>query len=127
MTFGLAGTFFGLAFLGAIVMRIVAPHSFPTLGSAVWWALQTVTTVGYGDAVPTSTGGKVVAGVEMVVGISLISLLTAAVTSTVIQRGQAAANEEVRIREEQAAEAITTALARVEDRLGKIETELGRT
>jgi voltage-gated potassium channel len=127
VTFGLAATFLALGMVGAIVMRVVAPHSFPTIGSSIWWALQTVTTVGYGDAVPTTTGGKIVAGIEMVIGISLISLLTAAVTSTVIQRGGSAAREEERLRDEQTAQTIIGAIARLEDRLTRIESELGKT
>src|SRR5215467_14075311 len=89
VTFGLAATFFALALVGALLMRIADNHNFPSLGLAFWWALQTVTTVGYGDVVPTTTAGKVVGSVEMMIGISLISLLTAAVTSTVIQRQEA--------------------------------------
>ena len=96
------------------------------MGLATWWALQTVTTVGYGDVVPTTTVGKFVGGIEMVIGISLISLLTAAVTSTVIQRGEAAAKEEDRIRDEQTNQTIIDGLAQVDDRLSRIESELGK-
>mgnify|MGYP003542413679 FL=1 len=69
VTFGLAMTFFALALVGGIVMRVVDSHNFPSVGLATWWALQTVTTVGYGDIVPTTTVGKVVGGIEMVIGI----------------------------------------------------------
>ena len=58
LTLGLALTFVGLAFVGAIVMRIVDHDNFPSLGLAIWWALQTVTTVGYGDVVPTTGVGR---------------------------------------------------------------------
>ena len=88
---GLAITFVGLAFVGAIVMRIVDPDNFPSLGLAVWWALQTVTTVGYGDVVPTTAVGRVIGGIEMVLGVSFIAFLTAGVTSVVIQRATAEA------------------------------------
>jgi voltage-gated potassium channel len=124
VTFGLAMTFFALALVGGIVMRVVDSHNFPSMGVATWWAIQTVTTVGYGDVVPTTTVGKVVGGIEMVIGISLISLLTAAVTSTVIQRGEEAAKEEDRIRDEQASQTIIDGLAQLDDRLSRIETEL---
>jgi Ion channel len=90
VTFGLAGAFFVLALAGAIMMRVADAHNFPSLGLAFWWALQTVTTVGYGDHVPTTTTGMFVGAIEMMIGIALITLLTAAVTSTVIQRGETA-------------------------------------
>ena len=76
--------------------------------------------------VPTTTVGKGVGGIEMVIGISLISLLTAAVTSTVIQRGEAAAKEEDRIRHGQTKQTIIEGLAQVNDRLSRIESELGK-
>jgi hypothetical protein len=56
----LALTFVALALVGAIVIRIADAHNFPSLGLAVWWALQTVTTVGYGDVVPSTSAGRVV-------------------------------------------------------------------
>jgi Ion channel len=93
VTLGLALTFVGLAFVGAIVMRFADSANFPSLGLAMWWALQTVTTIGYGDVVPTTTFGRVIGGIEMVIGVSFITFLTAAVTSTVIQRGEAEARK----------------------------------
>ncbi len=44
----------------------------------VWWAVTTVTTVGYGDIAPNTTGGRIIAMVVMVVGIGFVALLTAA-------------------------------------------------
>lgn len=45
----------------------------------VWWAITTVTTVGYGDSYPATTGGRLVAILVMVVGIGFVAILTAAV------------------------------------------------
>ena len=123
MTFGLAATFFVLALVGAIVMRVADAHNFPSVGLAFWWALQTMTTVGYGDVVPTTTAGKVVGGIEMMIGISLISLLTAAVTSVVIQRGETASREEDRANLEETAQTILAAIAEIDDRLGRLESQ----
>lgn len=53
-------------------------HNF---GDALWWAIVTVTTVGYGDLSPVTAGGRGVAVVLMLVGIGLIGALTAAVAS----------------------------------------------
>jgi voltage-gated potassium channel len=91
VTLGLAITFLALSLVGAIVMRIADPHNFTSLGLAIWWAVQTVTTVGYGDVVPTNAVGRLVGGIEMVIGVSFVAFLTAGVTSTVIQRGEASA------------------------------------
>jgi hypothetical protein len=46
VTVGLAVTFVAFALVGAVLMRIADPHNFPSFGLAVWWALQTITTVG---------------------------------------------------------------------------------
>ena len=99
VTIGLALTFVALAFVGAVVIRLTDEHDFPSLGLAIWWALQTVTTVGYGDVTPTTDVGRIIGGVEMVLGISFIAFLTAGVTSAVIQRGRAGAAEDEQRRE----------------------------
>jgi voltage-gated potassium channel len=119
VTFGLSLTFLVLAFLAAIVVRLVDEKDFPTFGLAVWWALQTVTTVGYGDITPTTTVGRVIGGIEMVFGISLISLLTAAVTSTVIERGREDAHEQTRIQLQENADSIKAELAELRALIAK--------
>ena len=75
---------------------------------------------------PTTTAGKVVGGVEMAIGVSLISLLTAAVTSTIIQRGETDALEETRLHQEQIVLTITGALSELDDRLGRLDARLDR-
>jgi voltage-gated potassium channel len=52
-----------------ILMRVTDPREFPNIGDGLWWAIQTVTTVGYGDRVPTSPGGRLIAALVMLVGI----------------------------------------------------------
>ena len=132
VTIGLAATFLALAFVGAVVIRVADAHDFPSLGLAVWWALQTVTTVGYGDVVPTTRVGQIVGGLEMVLGISFVAFLVAGVTSTVIQRGEAAAEERKHARREQEFQVVADALAHMreaiddlDDRLKGIEARLG--
>ena len=124
MTVGLALTFFAVAFVGAIVMRIADPHNFPSLGLAVWWALQTVTTVGYGDVVPTTNAGRVVGGLEMVLGVSFIAFLTAGVTSTVIQRGEARTQEADRAQKERESQMIVDALTQTRDAVTELDKRL---
>jgi len=52
----------------------VQPKAFGTIPAAMWWAISTLTTVGYGDVVPVTALGKLVAGVTMVVGLGLFAL-----------------------------------------------------
>lgn len=54
-------------------------------GDALWWAIVTVTTVGYGDKYPVSAGGRGVAVILMLVGIGLIGVLTATVASYFVE------------------------------------------
>ena len=123
---GLALTFVGLAFVGAIVIRIVDPDNFPSLGLAIWWALQTVTTVGYGDVVPTTAVGRVIGGIEMVLGISFITFLTAGVTSIVIQRGSAKAQAVERAHDEHDAKTILDALVETRQAITEVDARLDR-
>ena len=60
---------------------------------SLWWAVVTVTTIGYGDHYPVSAGGRGVAVVLMLVGIGLIGVLTATVASFFIERQSADADE----------------------------------
>jgi voltage-gated potassium channel len=124
ITFALASTFLVLALAGGIAIRFLDENSFPSFGLAFWWALQTVTTVGYGDVVPAGTSGKIIGSIEMVLGVSFISFLTAGVTSAVVQRVQDRRHEEdIAKREEdvarlsQALSEIRTAIAALESRL----------
>lgn len=56
-----------------------------SFGKALWWAISTVTTVGYGDVYPITVTGRVIAGVLMVGGISLIGVVTGSLASWIVQ------------------------------------------
>jgi voltage-gated potassium channel Kch len=126
VTIGLALTYVVLALVGAIVIRITDEHNFPTFGLAVWWAVQTVTTVGYGDVVPTTKAGQFIGGAEMVIGISFIAFLVAGVTSAVVQRAQAGAAEDERRREEHDLRKIIDALAELRTAIGDLDKRLDK-
>ncbi len=72
-----------------IVERLVDHKTFHTIWLGIWWAIETVTTVGYGDVVPDQVVGKVIAGFLMLGGLSLLSVVTAAVTSGFVSRAEA--------------------------------------
>jgi voltage-gated potassium channel len=54
---------------------------FPSVWDGVWWAVVTVTTVGYGDIAPANVGGRLIGMAVMLVGIGFLSVLTATVAS----------------------------------------------
>src|SRR5262245_53303948 len=68
------------------VMTVIDPNEYPNLGVGMWWALQTVTTVGYGDVTPTHVGGRLVGALLMLEGTAFIAIVTAVITSTFVSR-----------------------------------------
>ena len=102
-----------------VIERIADPHTFPSVWLAFWWAIQTVTTVGYGDVVPTQTSGKVFAAVLMIGGLSFLSIITATITSAFVARREAELREAGR-------DPVMRKLDQISSRLDAIEGELGR-
>lgn len=74
--------------LGGVAVWVFDRADFPSLGVGLWWSLQTVTTVGYGDVVPTTAVGRVVGAVIMLEAIAFVSILTAAITSNFVERAR---------------------------------------
>ncbi|MCY4583272.1 MAG: ion channel [Chloroflexi bacterium] len=81
-----------LAVVCACAARIVEPETFLTLTDALWWALVTMSTVGYGDISPATDAGKAVAVPLLVGGITVFGVLTANLASVMVQE-QAKARE----------------------------------
>ena len=75
--------------IGGIVIWVVDPSDYPDPWLAFWYVLQTITTVGYGDATPTDPVGRVVGAVIMLVSIATLSILTAFITSAFVEARQA--------------------------------------
>jgi len=76
-------------FIFGLVQHWVDPDSFESVGDGLWWATQTVTTVGYGDVVPDDGAGRIIAGVLMIGGLSFFAVLTGVITSAFVARAQA--------------------------------------
>jgi voltage-gated potassium channel len=99
-----------LVLIGAVLVRLLEPKTFDDFGLACWWAVETVSTVGYGDVVPVTTPGRLVGTVLMVAGVSMIPLVTSVVVSILTaKRAQI-------LHDEQAAQ-----LTRLEERLERLE------
>ncbi|MGZ4286399.1 MAG: potassium channel family protein, partial [Solirubrobacteraceae bacterium] len=83
-------------------------------GKGLWFALQTVTTVGYGDVTPKQADGRFIGAVVMLAGIGFLAVITASVTASLIEssRRRFAAESEVDV---------TRRLEEISDRLARIE------
>ena len=77
-----------MTIISGVLIHLTDKQNYPEIGDGLWWAIQTVTTVGYGDVVPTSTTGRFIAALVMVVGIGFLTVVTAAITSTFIESGR---------------------------------------
>jgi voltage-gated potassium channel len=106
------------------LMRLLDHQEYPNVFRGMWWALQTVTTVGYGDVTPQRMIGRIVAAVVMLQGIALIAIVTAAVTSTFIERAMEAREASEAVEEEQEAEQTEARFDDLAARLERVETML---
>jgi voltage-gated potassium channel len=82
-----------LAIAAAVLERLIDP-AFDTFPQALWFTVATVSTVGYGDYVPESAAGRVVASALMLTGLGLIPLITSVVVSILVARRSREAREE---------------------------------
>ena len=69
---------------GTAAVEILSPNSFQSLGDAAWWAATTVTTIGYGDVVPGTSGGRFIAVFVMFASVATVSFTTAVVTASFV-------------------------------------------
>jgi voltage-gated potassium channel len=81
-----------IAYISAVQItiseRTIEGSNIKNFGDGLWWAITTVTTVGYGDRYPTTMEGKILAVGLMIVGISLMGVITASVAAWFVKMGQ---------------------------------------
>ena len=107
-------------------MRLLDHSEYSNVWVGMWWALQTVTTVGYGDVTPQHVAGRLVGSVVMLYGIAFLTITIAAITSTFVTRAerelaaelQDAQDEDVRL--ERRFEDVSARLERVEQLLKQL-------
>ena len=103
--------------LAGVLVHFTDGKNFLNIGDSLWWAIQTVTRVGYGDLVPTGTIGRLVAALVMLVGIGFLTVITAVITSTFIETAR-------RRIEGNVSDALSAKLDRIDARLEVIEAGL---
>lgn len=104
--------------VGGLLMHLVDRREYPTIGSGLWWSAQTVTTVGYGDSVPSETAGRFVAVYVMLTGVAFLTVVTAAITAALM--------DGLRGRQENPQHEADAIVAGLDARLARIEAALAR-
>jgi voltage-gated potassium channel len=115
-------------FVGAIVVRLFdTSDAFDSFDDSLWYSLQTVTTVGYGDVVPTTAFGRIVGAVVMLFGIAFTAVVTASITSTFVEAARQRGGAQEQADAESAAAALHGRLDELVERLDRIESRLSDT
>lgn len=90
LLYAYAFAFVVMAVSAGSLLTFLAEHrsnpDFATFGNAIWWAVVTVTTVGYGDVAPITAGGKLVAIFLMFAGMFLIALFAGVISQTLVNQ-----------------------------------------
>jgi voltage-gated potassium channel len=116
----LVAVMFIVAAGGTVAVELLSPNSFDSVGDAAWWAATTVTTIGYGDVVPGTSGGRVIAVFVMFASVATVSMSTAVITASFVGYQQRRLGHDLDRHQE-----LLDALARIEDRLDAIEQRPG--
>jgi voltage-gated potassium channel len=111
--------------VGGVLMWLLDRKEYPDLGVAFWYALQTVTTVGYGDVTPSDPVGRVVGGVIMVLAFAFLAIVTASITSVLIESRQKARRLKAETDEAEHRAHLEAQLEHLLTRLDAIESRLG--
>jgi voltage-gated potassium channel len=73
---------------GGVLIRVLDHSEYPDIWVGMWWAIQTVTTVGYGDVTPKHASGRLVGVIVMLEGIAFLAIVTAVITSSFVARAE---------------------------------------
>jgi voltage-gated potassium channel len=109
---------------GGVLIRVIDHKEYASVWVGMWWALQTVTTVGYGDVTPQHVSGRIVATFVMLEGIAALTIIIAAITSTFVARAQRETAEAGVARVDEGGDVIQAQLDRIALQLEQVQTAL---
>jgi voltage-gated potassium channel len=103
--------------VAGIAMRLLDHAEYSNVWVGMWWALQTVTTVGYGDVTPRHVSGRIVGSLVLLYGIGFLTITIAAITSTFVTRAE---REQGVALSRDDLDDVSARLERIEQRLGQL-------
>ena len=109
---------------GGVLIRLLDHGEYSDIWVGMWWALQTVTTVGYGDVTPKNPSGRIIAAFVMLQGIAFLAIITAAITSTFVARATKERDVAHAADEDDAEVRIEAQLRGIDQRLDRLENML---
>ena len=109
---------------GGVLIRLLDHGEYSNVWVGMWWALQTVTTVGYGDVTPKNPSGRIIATFVMLQGIAFLAITTAAITSTFVARATKERDMAHAADEDDAEVRIEAQLKGIDQRLDRLEKML---
>lgn len=101
--------------LAGLLVTYTDPEVFPHLGVALWWATTTITTVGYGDVIPISGAGRVIAAALMFGGVGAVAFVTAIAASSIVVEEVEEEEREIEAYEHQLVQRLDVLAARLDD------------
>ena len=107
--------------VGGIAMRVFDHKEYSNVFVGMWWALQTVTTVGYGDVTPKHVSGRLIAALVMLEGIAFLTVTIAAITSTFVARAEAERDAAEAVEDQKEEDRIGARLDGLDERLDRVE------
>ena len=107
-----------------LLMRLLDHKEYPNIFIGMWWAIQTVTTVGYGDVTPKSVAGRIVASFVMLEAIAFVAIVTAAITSTFVARATRLQDTTAADKRKQEEAWLTGRFDQLDKRLDRLESML---
>ena len=113
--------------VGGIMMRVLDHKEYGSIWLGMWWVLQTVTTVGYGDLTPTSAIGRILTSIVMLWGVAFLAITTAAITSVFVARAQQERATDVEATAEGARRTVDDRLDKIDDQLQQLRELLEKT
>jgi voltage-gated potassium channel len=100
-----------------VLMWALDRDEFPNIWLGLWWAVQTVTTVGYGDITPKADVGRAIATIVMLTGIGFLTVVTAAITAVFVEGARRRLRDDTEQAEHDRHSEIMERLERIESRL----------